>query len=80
LSWLPDQCRPRPVQGRRATGRGTPLKHRAWLDTANVPYHGSVEVILDFADPVIKGTSVFHCRLLNHEENKGMMAKILLQY
>jgi FtsP/CotA-like multicopper oxidase with cupredoxin domain len=58
--------------------KGTPLEHPAWLDTVNVPYHGSVEVILDFTDPVIKGMSVFHCHLLNHED-KGMMAKILLQ-
>ena len=35
-------------------------------------------MILDFTDPVIKGMSVFHCHLLNHED-KGMMAKILLK-
>jgi suppressor of ftsI len=55
---------------------GIPLAHPAWLDTVNVPYRGSVDVILDFTDPVIKGTSVFHCHLLNHED-KGMMAKVL---
>jgi suppressor of ftsI len=55
-----------------------PLKNPAWLDTVNVPYRGSVDVILDFTDPVIKGMSVFHCHLLNHED-KGMMAKILLK-
>jgi suppressor of ftsI len=54
---------------------GVPLAHPAWLDTVNVPYRGSVDVILDFTDPVIKGMSVFHCHLLNHED-KGMMAKI----
>jgi suppressor of ftsI len=57
---------------------GVPLAHPAWLDTVNVPYRGSVDVILDFTDPVIKGMSVFHCHLLNHED-KGMMAKILLK-
>jgi suppressor of ftsI len=57
---------------------GVPLSHPAWLDTVNVPYRGSVDVILDFTDPVIKGMSVFHCHLLNHED-KGMMAKILLK-
>jgi FtsP/CotA-like multicopper oxidase with cupredoxin domain len=57
---------------------GAPLSHPAWLDTVNVPYRSSVDVILDFTDPVIKGMSVFHCHLLNHED-KGMMAKILLQ-
>ena len=57
---------------------GVPLPHPAWLDTVNVPYRGTVDVILDFTDPVIKGMSVFHCHLLNHED-KGMMAKILFK-
>src|SRR5438132_10766667 len=57
---------------------GVPLAHPAWLDTVNVPYRGSVDVILDLTDPVIKGISVFHCHLLNHED-KGMMAKILFK-
>ena len=55
---------------------GVPLTHASWLDTVNVPYRSSVDIILDFTDPVIKGMSVFHCHLLNHED-KGMMAKIL---
>jgi FtsP/CotA-like multicopper oxidase with cupredoxin domain len=49
-----------------------------WLDTVNVPVGGDVDVIMDFTDPVIRGMSVFHCHLLNHED-KGMMAKILFQ-
>jgi len=57
---------------------GKPLEHSQWLDTVNVPVGGSVDVILDFTNPVIKGMSVFHCHLLNHED-KGMMAKILLK-
>jgi FtsP/CotA-like multicopper oxidase with cupredoxin domain len=57
---------------------GVALAHAAWLDTVNVPYGGSVDVIMDFTDPVIKGMSVFHCHLLNHED-KGMMAKILFE-
>ncbi len=55
-----------------------PLPHPEWLDTVNVPVGGSVDVILDFTDPVIKGMSLFHCHLLNHED-KGMMAKILFK-
>ena len=55
-----------------------PLPDPAWLDTVNVPYRGYVDVILDFSDPVIRGMSVFHCHLLNHED-KGMMAKILFK-
>jgi FtsP/CotA-like multicopper oxidase with cupredoxin domain len=57
---------------------GRPLPDEEWLDTINVPVGGSVDVIMDFTDPVIRGTSVFHCHLLNHED-KGMMAKILFQ-
>jgi len=49
-----------------------------WLDTVNVPVHGSVDLVMDFTDPIIRGVSVFHCHLLNHED-KGMMAKILFQ-
>jgi suppressor of ftsI len=55
-----------------------PLPNPAWLDTVNVPVAGTVDVILDFTDPVIKGMSVFHCHLLNHED-KGMMAKVLFK-
>src|SRR5882672_2727797 len=55
-----------------------PIVDPVWLDTVNVPYGGSVDVIMDFTDPVIRGMSVFHCHLLNHED-KGMMAKILFQ-
>ena len=34
---------------------GVPVAHPAWLDTVNVPFAGSVDVILDFTDPVIQG-------------------------
>jgi suppressor of ftsI len=49
-----------------------------WLDTVNVPYNGTVDLVMDFTDPIIRGMSVFHCHLLNHED-KGMMAKILFE-
>ena len=55
-----------------------PVADPLWLDTVNVPYGGSIDLIMDFNDPVIKGMSVFHCHLLNHED-KGMMAKILFE-
>ena len=55
-----------------------PVADPLWLDTVNVPYGGSVDIIMDFTDPVIRGMSVFHCHLLNHED-KGMMAKILFE-
>jgi suppressor of ftsI len=50
-----------------------------WLDTVNVPYgNGTVDLIMDFTDPIIRGMSLFHCHLLSHED-KGMMAKILFE-
>jgi FtsP/CotA-like multicopper oxidase with cupredoxin domain len=55
-----------------------PIANPLWLDTVSVPYGGSVDVIMDFTDPVIRGMSVFHCHLLNHED-KGMMAKVLFE-
>ena len=49
-----------------------------WLDTVNVPVKGSVDLMMDFTDPIIRGESLFHCHLLSHED-KGMMAKILFK-
>jgi FtsP/CotA-like multicopper oxidase with cupredoxin domain len=57
---------------------GQPIGDPLWLDTVNVPTGGSVDVVMDFTNPIIKGMSVFHCHLLNHED-KGMMAKILFE-
>jgi len=55
-----------------------PIADPLWMDTVNVPVGVSVDVIMDFTDPVIRGMSVFHCHLLNHED-KGMMAKVLFE-
>lgn len=57
---------------------GKPVKDPVWLDTVNVPYGSSVDLVMDFTDPIIRGMSLFHCHLLNHED-KGMMAKILFR-
>ena len=57
---------------------GRPEDHPNWLDTVNVPARGSVDLIMDFTDPIIRGMSLFHCHLLKHED-KGMMAKILFK-
>jgi len=54
------------------------VKDPLWLDTVNVPYGSSVDLVMDFTDPIIRGMSLFHCHLLNHED-KGMMAKILFK-
>jgi suppressor of ftsI len=56
----------------------TPVKDPAWLDTVNVPYGNSVDLVMDFTDPIIRGMSLFHCHLLKHED-KGMMAKVLFR-
>jgi FtsP/CotA-like multicopper oxidase with cupredoxin domain len=52
------------------------VKDPVWLDTVNVPYGSSVDLVMDFTDPIIRGTSLFHCHLLKHED-KGMMAKMV---
>ena len=57
---------------------GLKVAEPVWLDTVNVPVDGSIDLIMDFTDPIIRGMSLFHCHLLNHED-KGMMAKILFQ-
>ncbi len=57
---------------------GARLANPEWLDTVNVPVEGSVDLMMDFTDPIIRGVSLFHCHLLSHED-KGMMAKILFK-
>ena len=54
------------------------VERPVWLDTVDVPYGSSVDLVMDFTDPIIRGMSLFHCHLLNHED-KGMMAKILFK-
>jgi suppressor of ftsI len=55
-----------------------PVKDPVWVDTVNVSYGSSVDLVMDFTDPIIRGMSLFHCHLLSHED-KGMMAKILFR-
>jgi suppressor of ftsI len=57
---------------------GERLQQQEWLDTVNVSPMGSVDLMMDFTDPIIRGTSLFHCHLLNHED-KGMMAKVVFR-
>jgi len=44
----------------------------------NVPVPGKVTLLMDFTDPVIRGTFVFHCHILEHEDG-GMMQKITVR-
>lgn len=55
-----------------------------WVDTVTVPpmrythtagTPGTATVLMDFRDPIIRGTFVFHCHILDHEDG-GMMATI----
>jgi suppressor of ftsI len=57
---------------------GRPVADPVWLDTVNVPPDSTVDTVIDFTDPVIRGVAVFHCHILNHED-KGMMAKVLFR-
>jgi FtsP/CotA-like multicopper oxidase with cupredoxin domain len=54
-------------------------------DTVNVPYYNghdlqypSVKLRMDFRDPNSVGTYVYHCHLLEHEDN-GMMGLIRVE-
>lgn len=61
---------------------GVPVNETFLRDTVNVPFYAgrgltypSVRLRMDFRDPNTVGTFVFHCHLLEHEDN-GMMATI----
>jgi FtsP/CotA-like multicopper oxidase with cupredoxin domain len=59
-----------------------------WIDTYDMPPAGvgvsgqvvpsKTVVLIDFRDPTIRGTFLFHCHILDHEDG-GMMAKIVVQ-
>jgi suppressor of ftsI len=57
---------------------GNQAQRPEWLDTVNINPGASVDLVMDFTDPIIRGMSLFHCHLLKHED-KGMMAKILFE-
>ena len=61
---------------------GVPVDEPFLRDTVNVPYwdgkspvYPSVKLRMDFRDPSIVGTFVYHCHLLEHEDG-GMMGTI----
>jgi FtsP/CotA-like multicopper oxidase with cupredoxin domain len=63
---------------------GKPTNDQDLRDTIEIPYwsgkgpYHSVKVRMDFRDPTIAGTFVFHCHILLHED-LGMMHKILVE-
>ncbi len=62
---------------------GQPVPHHDLIDTVAIPFwegkgpYHSVKVRMDFSDPNIAGTFLFHCHILLHED-LGMMHKILV--
>ena len=63
---------------------GVKLAHPYWADSVIVPHRtvvgkkaiaGSAVFLMDFRDPIIKGEFLFHCHILDHED-QGMMAKM----
>ncbi len=64
---------------------GKPVKNQDLRDTIEIPFwegpghpYHSVKMRMDFRDPTIAGTFVFHCHVLLHED-LGMMHKILVK-
>jgi FtsP/CotA-like multicopper oxidase with cupredoxin domain len=55
-----------------------------WRDTLSLPIAhadgtpSASHVLLDFRDPIIRGEFLFHCHLVQHEDD-GMMAKLRVQ-
>ena len=49
---------------------GVPVSYPSWKDTVNVPKHETVRFIVRFDD--YPGKWMYHCHILDHEEN-GMM-------
>jgi suppressor of ftsI len=63
---------------------GKKIVHPHWADSVVIPHRmgadakgppGYVVMLMDFRDPIIRGEFVFHCHILDHED-QGMMAKI----
>jgi len=63
---------------------GSQVNPRTWRDTVLVPAQrnaggrrtpGTARILVDFRNPAIRGTFVFHCHMLDHEDG-GMMATI----
>jgi FtsP/CotA-like multicopper oxidase with cupredoxin domain len=64
---------------------GLPVNEPFLRDTVNVPYYNgrmlqypSVRLRMDFRDPNIVGTFVYHCHILEHEDG-GMMGRIRVE-
>ena|SRR5580692_10517792 len=63
---------------------GVPVTHPFWADSFVLPHShpvgiksvpGTLDLLMDFRSPIIRGEFLFHCHILDHED-EGMMAKI----
>jgi suppressor of ftsI len=63
---------------------GVPVTHPFWADSFVLPHRypvgtksvpGTLDLLMDFRSPIIRGEFLFHCHILDHED-EGMMAKI----
>jgi FtsP/CotA-like multicopper oxidase with cupredoxin domain len=59
---------------------GVPVSHPFWADSVVVPHEldkrpGTITLLVDFRNPIVRGTFMFHCHILDHED-RGMMATI----
>ncbi len=64
---------------------GAPEREPHWLDVVDLPPQtraagraprpSTVKVLIDFRNPVVRGTFLFHCHLTDHEDG-GMMAQV----
>jgi FtsP/CotA-like multicopper oxidase with cupredoxin domain len=52
---------------------GQPVRPMEWKDTVNVPYKGSVKLIVKYDDR--PGQWMFHCHILDHAEG-GLMSTV----
>jgi len=55
---------------------GVPEPYRSWKDVVNVPKHETVRFVVRYED--FPGKWMFHCHILNHEDN-GMMGVLELK-
>ncbi len=63
---------------------GVKVAHPFWADSVVIPHRykvgnryipGALDLLMDFRSPLIRGEFLFHCHILDHED-EGMMAKI----
>ena len=54
---------------------GKPVEFTGHRDNFVIPVRGEVKILIPFTNPIIVGTFVYHCHIIEHEDG-GMMASI----